>query len=208
MASFISLLSAQSKDEDPILSKWARAAIGFVEKHVHWVPNDPNRHGLVQKLLNFREKWKEIIKAHQETSAKLWAKIKEETPETKENPLDPGHLKRIEIRAQSAMKTAVATCQDLCALAFKFLIENSPVKRIDLYKIKNGDHCFLVLGNSPEPNGYDRVCDLWARTVFLFSEKDQKLFDYKGITKTLKPILQRFDPSSQSLILVVRYIRS
>ncbi|HSW73070.1 MAG TPA: hypothetical protein VLG44_06670 [Chlamydiales bacterium] len=208
MASLVSLLSAQSKVEDPLLSKWARAAIGFIEKHIRWVPNDPDRHGLVKKLLNFRDIWKEIVEAHQKTSARLLAKIQEETPETKENPLDPGHLKRIDIRAESAMKTSIATCQNLCALGFKFLKEHSNVKRIDFYKITSGDHCFLVLGNSPEPNEQDRICDLWGRKEFLFSEKDQKLFDYKGINKHLKPILRKFDPNTQSVTLVIRFIRN
>jgi len=207
MASLTYLIPAQIKHEAPFLAKWARAAIGFVDRHILWVPNDPDRDGLLKKLLNFREVWKEIVKSHQETTAHIRAKIQEETPETKENPLDPGHLKRIEIRANSAMKTRIATCQDLCALAFKFLKEHSDVKRIDLYKITNGDHCFLVLGNAPLPNEQDRICDLWARKEFLFSEREQKLFDYKGIPKNLKAILKKFDPSSQSVSLVIRFVR-
>lgn len=208
MASLIFLLPAKSKLEDPLLSKWARAAIGFVDRHIRWVPTDPNRHGLVKKLLNFRDIWREIVKAHQESSAQLLAKIQEETLDTKESPLDPGHLKRIDIRAESALKTSIATCQNLCALGFKFLKEHSEIKRIDLYKITKGDHCFLVLGNSSEPNEQDRICDLWARKEFLFSEKDQKLFDYKGITKSQKVILKKFDPNTQTVTLVIRFIRN
>ena len=59
-------------------------------------------------------------------------------------------------------KYGLGQCDELCSLAIAKIYRDFPEIEVELFKIKNGDHCYLRVGNDPLKSV---IADLWARTL-------------------------------------------
>lgn len=96
----------------------------------------------------------------------------------------------IRFAALRAIREQVGNCEEYSQVALYRLQEMNPSIPAELYRIANGDHCFLVIGRDPSSSRYDWrtwgdhvvVCDAWLGAVYPAREIPKQLIDTKGYT--------------------------
>lgn len=120
---------------------------------------------------------------------------------------------RMKASARYAAGVRIGNCGEMAAVAFFKALEkgiwNVPV---DIVKIVNGDHAFLVIGRDPnsDPDDYKTwgssavVVDAWSKKIYKVSDLEANLEDYFGLDMTTgKSFLRPFNPKTQGLQVIL-----
>lgn len=105
-----------------------------------------------------------------------------------------------------ALKYSIGNCMEMSAAAFVYLLNIQPEIKIDLYNIKGGDHCFLVLGRDFDSDPADHktwgenafICDPWSKKSFPASQIEN-LKDFVCTMTSGRTVLRDLDLNTQTL---------
>lgn len=117
---------------------------------------------------------------------------------------------RFKIKSKIAQEYSLGNCEEMSSVAlFKLLDKGFYNTQLDIVRIKNGGHNFLVIGRARNSNPEDYktwgdeavICDPWKNDFFLLSELESKLCDasLEDFEQKGEASLIPFDPNKQSL---------
>lgn len=121
-------------------------------------------------------------------------------------------------------KHRVSTCFGMSVVGFSFAVDFlkssseylklEKLPSIELYKIRNGDHSFMVIGRDQNsaPNDYLKwgsdavICDVWTGACYPANEVENYLYSYDASTSfeiqnEYATVVERFQPKLHSLEL-------
>lgn len=95
---------------------------------------------------------------------------------------------------QLTLQSHLGNCHELAVMALKYILDNEPKIDAELFRIKGGDHVFLVVGRNNNSNTRDPlswgenayICDPWSDKVYPAKEYKSQLSNYEGVTRTTK----------------------
>jgi hypothetical protein len=108
-------------------------------------------------------------------------------------------------RAYYAEKYSVGNCGEMTCVGFKYAMEKGVAQKVSYWRIVNGDHGFLVIGEGKDAY----ICDPWASRCYPFSQHKEHLKDYVETcqlsTGQIVVGVRDFQPKKQSLKAVLTY---
>jgi hypothetical protein len=123
---------------------------------------------------------------------------------------DPRYIECLLHLAKMAEKYSLGNCFERSAFAFRYLMQNTNVERIDLCNINGGDHSFIIIGRGKKfCLEDDWIIDPWAMEVYPASQYKTRLHNWEGTDLISgKPILKLINTQTQSIGFKARFIRS
>jgi hypothetical protein len=93
---------------------------------------------------------------------------------------------------QLTLQSHLGNCHELAVMALKYILDNEPKIDAEIFRIKGGDHVFLVVGRDKNSNLSDPLswgenayfCDPWADKVYPAKAYKSQLSNYEGVTRT------------------------
>lgn len=125
------------------------------------------------------------------SSSQIRQQIYNKINKTRENLLDLLPMETIrwlKLGALAVMKSEAGNCEECSYVALDKVQKLAPKVNSELYRISNGDHCFLVIDRNKGSNRYDWrtwgehtvICDAWLGDVYSVREIPEKLVNSIG----------------------------
>lgn len=105
-------------------------------------------------------------------------------------------------------KFSLGDCDDLALHALDYIVRHVPEMEAELYRIKGGDHVFLVLNRDPDSAVDDTskwganavICDPWANEVYPAKDALTRLRNFYFNEKEMKNCTEPYDPDHHFLM--------